>query len=103
MGVIKQQNSSGGVSRREILKCGLYGSLAAGLSGSLWLNGCGKRWGKRPNVIFISIDTLRADHVGCYGYERATSPFIDSLSAEAVRFAGAHSETSWTLPSPHFL
>ena len=99
MGVIKQQSSSSGVTRREILKCGLYGSLAAGLSGSLWLNGCGKLWSKQPNVIFISIDTLRADHLGCYGYERATSPFIDSLSADAVRFTRAYSETSWTLPS----
>ncbi len=39
---------------------------------------------KRPNVLLISVDTLRADHLGCYGYERPTSPAIDGLAAEGV-------------------
>jgi glucan phosphoethanolaminetransferase (alkaline phosphatase superfamily) len=38
------------------------------------------------NVILISIDTLRADHLGCYGYERATSPALDLLAAGGVLF-----------------
>jgi arylsulfatase A-like enzyme len=53
----------------------------------------------RPNVLLISIDSLRADHLGCYGYERDTSPVLDSLAAEGVRFATALSPTSWTLPA----
>jgi len=53
----------------------------------------------RPNVLLISIDTLRADHLHCYGYERATSPRIDELAREGVRFERALSTTSWTLPA----
>jgi arylsulfatase A-like enzyme len=53
----------------------------------------------RPNILFVSIDSLRADHLGCYGYERDTSPFIDSLAARGARFEHAVSTTSWTLPS----
>ncbi|NIA12800.1 MAG: sulfatase-like hydrolase/transferase, partial [Nitrospiraceae bacterium] len=36
------------------------------------------------NIIFIAIDTLRADHLGCYGYARNTSPNIDALAAQGV-------------------
>jgi arylsulfatase len=39
---------------------------------------------KRPNVVLIAVDTLRADHLGCYGYPRATSPRIDALAAEGA-------------------
>ena len=51
------------------------------------------------NVVLISLDSLRADHVGCYGYGRATTPAIDKLASEGVRFANAVSTTSWTLPA----
>jgi arylsulfatase A-like enzyme len=53
----------------------------------------------RPSVLFVSIDSLRADHVHCYGYAPETSPTIDALAASGVRFATAVSTTSWTLPS----
>ena len=52
-----------------------------------------------PNVILISIDTLRPDHLGCYGYKRNTSPRIDRLAAEGVLFENTISSTSWTLPA----
>lgn len=39
---------------------------------------------QRPNILLITIDTLRADHLGCYGYHRATSPRIDALAGEGV-------------------
>ncbi len=51
------------------------------------------------NVVLISIDTLRPDHLGCYGYERDTSPTIDRLAAEGVVFENHVSSTSWTLPA----
>lgn len=52
-----------------------------------------------PSVLLISIDTLRADHVGAYGYARRTSPHIDRLAAEGVLFENHISSTSWTLPA----
>ena len=39
-----------------------------------------------PNVVLITIDTLRADHLGAYGYARATSPVIDALARESILF-----------------
>jgi arylsulfatase A-like enzyme len=52
-----------------------------------------------PNVLLISIDTLRPDHLGCYGYARPTSPRLDQLASEGVLFENAISSTSWTLPA----
>jgi arylsulfatase A-like enzyme len=51
------------------------------------------------NVILISLDTLRADHLGCYGYTRNTSPHIDSLAQDSAVFQNAFSQSPWTLPS----
>lgn len=51
------------------------------------------------NVILISIDTLRADHLHCYGYEREASPNIDKLARGAIVFENAISQSAWTLPS----
>jgi arylsulfatase A-like enzyme len=51
------------------------------------------------NVILISIDTLRADHLGCYGYERETSPSIDELASDGVTFLNTYAPSPWTLPS----
>lgn len=53
----------------------------------------------RKHVVLISIDTLRADHLGLYGYERATSPNIDELARGAVVFEEAFSSSHWTFPS----
>jgi len=58
--------------------------------------------GSRPlgrHVILISIDTLRADHLGCYGYDGRVSPTIDRLAAEGIRFANAVSPVPQTLPA----
>ncbi len=52
-----------------------------------------------PNVLLVSIDTLRPDHLGCYGYQRATSPAMDRLAEEGVRFNTVASASSWTLPA----
>jgi arylsulfatase A-like enzyme len=48
------------------------------------------------NVLFVLIDTLRADRLHSYGYERPTSPFLDLLASEGVRFAHNMSQSSWT-------
>ncbi len=52
-----------------------------------------------PNIILVSIDTLRADHLSCYGYPYKTSPNMDELAHEGVIFKNTFSTTSWTLPS----
>ncbi len=58
----------------------------------------------RPNVLLISIDTLRADHLGTYGYARPTSPNIDRFAEDAVVFLRAFSQASKTWDSvPSFL
>jgi len=57
-----------------------------------------------PNVVFVCLDTVRADHLGAYGYERDTTPFLDELAARGTRFADTSATASWTKPSvPSFL
>ncbi len=53
----------------------------------------------KPNVVVITIDTLRADHLSCYGYAKPTSPRIDALAAESVLFEKALCQAPQTLPS----
>ena len=53
----------------------------------------------RPDIVLVSIDSLRADHLGAYGYHRDTSPNLDKLAARGLRFEGARSASPWTLPS----
>ena len=53
----------------------------------------------RPDVIMVSIDTLRADHLSSYGHDRLTSPFLDQLAADGTRFEHARSNSPWTLPA----
>jgi len=52
---------------------------------------------RRPDVILISLDTLRADHMGLYGYERDTTPYLDRLADECLVFDNAYSTAPWTL------
>ena len=58
---------------------------------------CGS--GARPNVLLITLDTTRADHLGVYGHRRNTSPNLDALAAEGVVYRTAHSTSTWTLPA----
>lgn len=53
----------------------------------------------RPNILLYVVDTLRADHLGCYGYPRPTSPNVDALAAESLLFEDAIAQASWTTPS----
>lgn len=57
---------------------------------------------KKPNIIFIMMDTTRADHLGCYGYNVDTTPNIDRFARQSVRFTRAISQapfTIWSVPS----
>ena len=55
--------------------------------------------GARPNVVVYLIDTLRADHLGIYGYSRPTSPNIDRFAADGILFENALAQSSWTRPA----
>src|SRR5712691_7321599 len=52
-----------------------------------------------PNVVVITIDTLRPDHLGCYGYKQIRTPNIDALAADGVRFERAYTPVPVTLPA----
>ena len=54
---------------------------------------------RRPDVLLLVIDTLRADHLGCYGYGRPTSPVIDEIAEGGALFKNNSSQAPWTLPS----
>jgi len=93
---------NGGMTRRELLKYGLYSGLASGMSLNLCLSGCGKRSrGKdeRPNILLISLDTVRRDHCSTYGYERATTPNLAVVAKQGTSFDLAYAPTSTTGPT----
>ncbi|MGD8328963.1 MAG: sulfatase [Acidobacteriota bacterium] len=54
---------------------------------------------RTPNIVLVTIDTLRADHLEAYGYPRATAPFLARLASSGVRFARGISQAPWTLPA----
>jgi arylsulfatase len=53
----------------------------------------------RPNVLLLVIDTLRTDHMSCYGYSSSTTPALDALAERGVRFDDCTAGASWTMPS----
>ena len=55
--------------------------------------------GQAPNVFIYLIDTLRADHVSCYGYKRETTPFIDRFAKEGILVKNCFAAASWTKPA----
>lgn len=55
--------------------------------------------GVRPNVVIFLIDTLRADRLGVYGHDKATSPHIDALAREGITYKNAYAPAPWTLPT----
>jgi arylsulfatase A-like enzyme len=54
---------------------------------------------KKPNIVLIVMDTVRPDHLSCYGYHRNTTPFLKRLAAEGIVFDNVVSTSPWTLPS----
>ena len=73
--------------------------LAAWVLALLPLGCGGGAAGERPNVLLITVDTLRADRLGCYGYGRDTTPRLDAFRRDAVLFENAYSQAPFTAPS----
>jgi arylsulfatase A-like enzyme len=69
------------------------------LAASAALPACSKAPPRAKNVILVSIDTLRRDHLGLYGYARNTSPFLDRIGRAGVAFDQCISQAPWTAPS----
>ena len=80
--------------------CVITGLLAVVVLGIVFFaDGCRKSRSDIRHIILISIDTCRADYLGCYGFDRPTTPNIDALAAESVLFENVISPAPLTLPS----
>ena len=55
--------------------------------------------GSRPDIVFIVLDTLRADRLSCYGHPAETTPHLDAFAASGVLFERAISPAQWTIPA----
>jgi len=85
-------------ARTSIKALGAIGAAAVALAAAVcffWNRG-GE---SRPNVLLITIDTLRADRLGCYGYAPASTPYLDRLAREGALFENAFCDVTWTTPS----
>lgn len=72
---------------------------SAALAAVYAMGGFGLGTHQRPNVVLIIIDTLRADRLGVYGFEKPVSPEIDELAERGVRFEHTIAQSTWTRPS----
>ena len=63
----------------------------------VWLSAPSRR---QPNILIVSIDTLRADRLGSYGHAHAQTPVLDALAASGLRFTRATTVAPLTLPAP---
>ncbi len=77
----------------------LLGATASPVPGPRMLHDLSKPSSNSASVLLITIDTLRADHLGCYGYSRIETPNIDRLAAGGMRFENAYAQAPITLPS----
>ena len=64
--------------------------------------GCGE-FRQKPNVVILLVDTLRADHLKCYGYHRDTAPFLEGLARRGAVFTECYAPSDYTrLPRPPY-
>jgi arylsulfatase A-like enzyme len=89
------------MDRRGVLKRLLAAPLAAG---ALWEMGCSPPGPQTPrvdgpNIVLVTLDTVRADHLGAYGYSRPVSPRFDRFAAEAALYTKHYVSAPWTVPT----
>lgn len=86
--------------RKKFISLLLVIALLAGLGAFFWFyNSRDFPKAEIQNVLLISIDTCRADHLSCYGYKEITTPIIDSIAAEGILFENVVASCPMTLPS----
>ena len=54
-----------------------------------------------PNVLLIVLDAVRADHISCYGHDRETTPHIDELADDGIKYEHAFANSNWTVVLTH--
>jgi len=79
-------------STRTVLSCALAAVIAVSVA-------CQQPESRRPNIVVVLTDTLRAGYLDLYGYPEETAPFLAELAQESVVFDHAFSTSSWTAPS----
>ena len=87
--------------RRLLMAAARWGGRSGLALGFIWAASCApsEEPSSRPDVFLLVLDTLRADHLSAYGYERSTSPNLDRFAQGATLYENAVSTAPWTLPS----
>lgn len=99
-GLLRRQRSlTPGRSRRYVIGLSAMVVLSTLLIAVFGFSTSREVTSRSPNIILVSIDTLRADHLGAYGYTRDTSANLDALAQDGVLFEQAFAQSPWTLPS----
>jgi arylsulfatase A-like enzyme len=96
--LLARRQGRGGGGGRPTRGLALLCLLAVGAITLATLN-AGPYLAPRPNVVLVVVDTLRADHLGIYGYRRDTSPNLDALARESFLYRNAISTAPWTSPA----
>ncbi len=98
----KSGRSGGAQPNRLLLLGGAFAAIVAVILAWLWLGGGASSFRGNTgtyNVLLVTMDTTRADRIGCYGYERVRTPIIDGIADQGVLFENAYAQAVMTLPS----
>jgi arylsulfatase A-like enzyme len=97
--LLRRRHRAPGRTRRHVIRASAVVVLSTLLVAAFGFSGSREAPTRSPNIILISIDTLRADHLGAYGYARDTSANLDALARDGTLFEHAFAQSPWTLPS----
>jgi arylsulfatase A-like enzyme len=86
------------LTRRQLIGAAGVGATAAAAAAAGW-NGLAVNLDHRRNIVLVVIDTLRADHLGCYGHPTIPTPNIDALAGDGMRFTRVFPEAMPTIPT----